>query len=161
MTDERSSSSILRKTISEPQTGIEPATFWWPVRHSNDWASETQMTSSGAGSTYVFLSSSHDVLIVMFNSSGSNLTKTISESQTGIELSIIYISWLLLRQHICRTCTLAHHLSLGSSMVRASHRSSEGCGFDPHLELRNCFSEVKAWRMFIYHLIEKTCLVDF
>ena len=26
--DERSSSSILRKTISEPQTDIEPATFW-------------------------------------------------------------------------------------------------------------------------------------
>ena len=26
--------------------------------------------------------------------------------------------------------TLARHLSLGSSMVRASHRSSEGCGFD-------------------------------
>ena len=26
---------------------------------------------------------------------------------------------------------LAHRLSLGSSMVRASHRSSEGCGFDP------------------------------
>ena len=25
--DERSSSSILRKTISEPQTEIEPATF--------------------------------------------------------------------------------------------------------------------------------------
>ena len=27
MTDERSSSSILRKTISEPLKGIEPATF--------------------------------------------------------------------------------------------------------------------------------------
>ena len=25
----------LRKTISEPQTGIEPATFWWPVRRFN------------------------------------------------------------------------------------------------------------------------------
>ena len=32
--------------------------------------------------------------------------------------------WLPLRLHICRTCTLAHHLSLGSSMVRASYRSS-------------------------------------
>ena len=41
--------------------------------------------------------------------------------------------------HICRTCTLAHHLSLGSSIVRASQRSSEGCGFDPHLGLRNRF----------------------
>ena len=43
--DERSSSSILRKTISEPQTGIEPATFWWPVRRSNYWATKTQMMS--------------------------------------------------------------------------------------------------------------------
>ena len=32
---ERSSSSILRKTNSELQAGIEPATFWWPVRRSN------------------------------------------------------------------------------------------------------------------------------
>ena len=23
---------MLRKTISEPLTGIKPATFWWPVR---------------------------------------------------------------------------------------------------------------------------------
>ena len=38
-------------------------------------------------------------------------------------------------------CTLAHHLSLGSSMVRTSHRSSESCGFDPRLGLRNRFSE--------------------
>ena len=49
----------------------------------------------------------------------------------------INISWLPLRSPIYRTCTLAHHLSLGSSMVRASQRSSEGRGFDPHLGLRN------------------------
>ena len=30
---------------------------------------------------------------------------------------------------------------LGSSMVRASHRSSEGCMFDPRLGFRNRFSE--------------------
>ena len=47
-----------------------------------------------------------------------------SEPQTGIEPA---------------TCTLAHHLSLSSSMVRASHRSSEGCGFDPRLGLRIVF----------------------
>ena len=35
MRNEHSSSSILRKTISEPKKGIEPATFWWPVRRSN------------------------------------------------------------------------------------------------------------------------------
>ena len=38
---------------------------------------------------------------------------------------------------------LAHHLSLGSSMVRASHRSSEGCGFDPHLGLGNHFLSIE------------------
>ena len=42
---ESSSSSFLRKTISEPQTGIEAATFWWPVRRSNHWATKTQMVS--------------------------------------------------------------------------------------------------------------------
>ena len=31
------------------------------------------------------------------------------------------------------------HLNLGSSMVRASHRRSEGCGFDSRLGLRNIF----------------------
>ena len=36
-------------------------------------------------------------------------------------------------------------------MVRASHWSSEGCGFDPHLGFRNRFSDDRAWRMFIYH----------
>ena len=40
-----------------------------------------------------------------------------------------------------RTCTLAHHLSLGSSMLRASYRSSEGCRFDSCLGLRNRFFE--------------------
>ena len=53
-------------------------------------------------------------------------------------------SWLPLRSHICRICTLARHLSLGSSMVRASYRSSEGCGFDPCLGLRNRSSEDRA-----------------
>ena len=38
---------------------------------------------------------------------------------------------------------LAHHLSLGSSMVRASDRSSEGCGFDPRLGLRNHFLSIE------------------
>ena len=43
-----------------------------------------------------------------------------------------------------RTCTLVHHLSLGSSMVKASHRSSlEGWGFDPRLGLRNRFLRIE------------------
>ena len=37
-------------------------------------------------------------------------------------------------------------------MVRASHQSSEGWGFDPHLVLRNCYPENRASRSFIYHL---------
>ena len=57
---------------------------------------------------------------------------------------IISISWLPLRQHICQTCNIARHLSLGHSMVTASHRSSEGCRFDSRLGLRNRFSEVRA-----------------
>ena len=65
--------------------------------------------------------------------------------------NIINISWLPPRSHICRTCTLARHLSLGSSMVRASHRSSEGRGFDPRPGLNNRFSENRVWRTFIYH----------
>ena len=32
-----------QKNVSEPQTGIEPATFWSPVRRSNHWATRTQM----------------------------------------------------------------------------------------------------------------------
>ena len=39
--------------------------------------------------------------------------------------------------------TLAHHLSLGSSMVRPSNWSSEGCGFDPCLGLRNHFLKIE------------------
>ena len=53
---------------------------------------------------------------------------------------------------ICRICTLARHLSLGSSMVRAPHRSSKGCGFNPRLGLRSRSSEVRACRTFICHL---------
>ena len=40
-----------------------------------------------------------------------------------------------------QTCTLAHHLSLRSLMVRASYRSSEGCRFDCRQGLRNRFFE--------------------
>ena len=38
---------------------------------------------------------------------------------------------------------LAHHLSLGSLIVRASYRSSECCGFDPCLGLRNHFLSIE------------------
>ena len=38
-------------------------------------------------------------------------------------------------------------------MVRPSHWSSEGCGFNLRLGLRNRFSEDRAWRLFIYYLL--------
>ena len=55
--------------------------------------------------------------------------------------TIIKILWLRLslRSHICRTWTLARHLSPGSSMVSAPHRSSEGCGFDPSRAQKSFF----------------------
>ena len=64
---------------------------------------------------------------------------------------IMNVKCLPLRSHICRNCTLAPYLSLGSSMVTASCWSSKGCGFDRCLGLRNRFSEYRAWRTFIYH----------
>ena len=51
---------------------------------------------------------------------------------------------------ICRTCSLAHYLSLGSSMVGVFHRSEE-CGLDPPSGAQKSFSEDRAWRTFIYH----------
>ena len=52
MTDERSSSSLLRNTISEPDTGIERATFWWPVRRlrvrSPVWGSNGHQKVAGS-----------------------------------------------------------------------------------------------------------------
>ena len=35
---ERSSNFDFRKTISKSQTGIEPATSWWPIRRCDHWA---------------------------------------------------------------------------------------------------------------------------
>ena len=55
MTDERSSSSILTKTISERQTGIELATFSWLLRYYNHWATNTQMVSFCGISSISFL----------------------------------------------------------------------------------------------------------
>ena len=65
-----------------------------------------------------------------------NLKKTIGESQMGIEHATFW--W--------------------PAVVRASHRSSEGGGFDPLLGLRNRFSEVWAWRK-SYGYSEFSCRV--
>ena len=46
---------------------------------------------------------------------------------------------------------LAHHLTLGSWMVRASHRSPQGCGFGSPLGLSNRCSELWARRTYICH----------
>ena len=142
MMDERSDRQALssEKTISELQTGIEPATFWWPVRCSSHWATKTQMVSQGASSTYVRpkckpLYVNHDIdeiYILEF-----------------WELLLTYSGFCLGRTY----AELAPLLTIwvGSSMVRASHRSSESCGFDPRMGLRNHFSD-RTWRSFIYHL---------
>ena len=37
--------ALYSENDPEPQTGIEPATFWWPLKRSNRWATETQMVS--------------------------------------------------------------------------------------------------------------------
>ena len=58
--------------------------------------------------------------------------ENISEPQTGIEPATSLTNQDISQPSLC-------HLSLGSSMVRASHRRSEGCGFDSRLGLRNIF----------------------
>ena len=52
-------------TVYEPQTGIEPATFWWPVRRSNHWAMKTKMASWGVSSTYVQPKRFRDILMLL------------------------------------------------------------------------------------------------
>lgn len=37
--------------MSDPKTGIERATFWWPVGRFNDSATEIQKVGSGASSS--------------------------------------------------------------------------------------------------------------
>ena len=44
--------SQTQKNVSEPQTGIEPATFWSPVRRSNHWATRTRMTATMCTGSY-------------------------------------------------------------------------------------------------------------
>ena len=99
--DERSSSFLLRKTISEPRTGIKPTTFRSPVGRRN----------------------------------------CIDHYQY-----IMASAWVA---HICQSCTIARHLSLSSSTVKASHRSPEDSGFDPFQGLRNRFL---AMELTIVHL---------
>ena len=66
--------------------------------------------------------------------------------------TIINISWLPLRQHICRTFTLARHLSIGSSIVRASHRSSKVVGLTPTWGSKIVSLKARTSRTFIDHL---------
>ena len=58
--------ALYSENDSDPQTGIELATFWWPVRRSNYWPTETQMVSWGTTSIYMYdLSGSHYILIMI------------------------------------------------------------------------------------------------
>ena len=93
MIDERLSSLNLRKMVREPHTAIEPATFWWPVRRTNDWATKTQMVSSGACSTFVLPKRQPRYV---------NNDNTLIDDIYQFNI-IIKISWLPLRQNICRT----------------------------------------------------------
>ena len=157
MIDEVRQFSNHRKTVSDSQTGIELATSWWPVKRSNHWVTDTQMASLCASLTYL-----HDMQIMILSrysfkiwelgdivdrcwlmidecSSSPNLRKTISEPQS----------------------TWARHLSSGSSMVKASHWSTEGCGFDNCLGLRKRFYEIGTWRTFFDHLTYLRGLISF
>ena len=134
MIDERSSSSILRKTISEPPTLIKPGT-WWPVRRSKHSATKTHIAGSGASSTYCTydVSGSHDVLMLLMRYicwkcgtleiscliderlSSFCFRKTISEPQTGIRSATFW--WPVRRYNNWATKTqmASSHASLGSS----------------------------------------------
>ena len=79
------------------------------------------MASSGASSTY-------ELPERQLRYVNNDISTTYVVNYSIGSLNIINISRLLLRQFVCRTCTLARHLSLSSSMVRASQLSSEGCG---------------------------------
>ena len=50
-----------------------------------------------------------------------------------------YLHIYLHRQHVCRTCILAHHLSLSSPMITGSHFSSEDYRFEPRPGLEIIF----------------------
>ena len=182
MIDEWSSSPILRKTISEPQTGIEPATFWWSLRRSNHWPTQTQMASQGASSTYMCdLIRSHYILImideicILHIWELGNILRWQMNDRQALYSEKQFLSprrgsnpqlsddrknvWPLSYQDSdgeprCKfdVQLIIYHIYLGSSMVRACNQSSEGCGFDLRLGLRNRFLEYKAWRSFIYHL---------
>ena len=143
--NKRSSSSILRKTIYEPHMGIEPAILWWLVRRSNHWATKTQIMSWGASLTYVW--PKRKALLINNNIMRSKFWKC----ERNIFLIILLTYSGFRSGRTCQTCTLAHQLSLGSSMVRATHQSSEGCGFDPRLGLRKRFAEDRDWQTFICH----------
>ena len=56
-----------------------------------------------------------------------------------------------LKETVCYSSFIANsvkcfcfcHQNPGSSMVRASHRRSEGCGFDPRLGFRDIFLSLR------------------
>ena len=51
--------SQTQKNVSEPQTGIEPATFWSPVRRSNHWAIQGLRLQREGHDVYRFVSATH------------------------------------------------------------------------------------------------------
>ena len=76
--------------------------------------------------------------------------------RTCPNLVVIFWSWHL--KCLCRFFTWAKTTQKRKKKGkktqktrRVSHWSSKACRFDPHLELRNCFSENKAWWIFNCH----------
>ena len=62
-----------------------------------------------------------------------DIYRHIETAELGVRMSLTNLT------RTYRSLLSAISLSLGSSMVRVSHRKSEGCGFDSRLGLRNIF----------------------
>ena len=112
--------SQTQKNVSEPQTGIKPATYWSLVRRSNHWATRSQMAERRPRYVpvrkrdmhmHVLLNSSLDMSVYLINEYQICMKddlqlgklkenclllklyhkqKNVSEPQTGIEPAIFW-----------------------------------------------------------------------
>ena len=113
------------ENISEPQTGIELTGF------AKAWVAKTFSFNLPS-------CKSLDIYLIL------DIYRHIETAELGVCMS-------LTNQDISQPSLC--HLSLGSSMVRASHRRSEGCGFNSRLGLRNIFwvcESLSSQKVFLY-----------
>ena len=75
--------------------------------------------------------------------------------QHTYRINNVNISWLLHRHHICRTHTIACHLSPSGSLVWVAYWSSEGRGFDRCLGPSNRFSDAT----FSLTIVQRTSVI--